>query len=98
MKNSGDLHLAIMPVVNDVILDADGANAGSELRTEASHPGLFRHEVEAVDNVVDEPVSGSRACFLGNIQPDLVEVLLGQRREAIRYLRISWRGWLSRAT
>ena len=68
MKHSGDQHVAIVPVIDDVILDADRANAGSELRTETSHPGLFRQEVKAVDDVVDEPVSGSRARVLGDIQ------------------------------
>ena len=81
-----------------MILDADGANAGSELRTETPHPGLFRHEVEAVDNVDDEPVSGTRACFLGNIQPDLVEVPFDQRREAIPHPRTSSGVLLDRAT
>ena len=98
MKNSGDLHLAIMPVVDDVILDTDGAHAGSELWTEASHPGLFRQEVEAVDEIVDEPVSGSRARVLGDVQPNLVEVLFGARREPIRHLRTSSYGLLDPAT
>ena len=77
MKHSGDLHLAIVPVIDDVILDADGANAGSELRTETSHSRLFHQEVEAVDEIVDEPVGGSRARVLGDVQPNLVEVLFG---------------------
>jgi len=77
MKHSGDQHVAILPVIDDVILNADGANAGSELRTETSHPGLFRQEVEAVDDIVDEPVGGSRARVLGDVQPNLVEVLFG---------------------
>lgn len=100
MKHSGDLHLAIaiVPVIDDVILDADGANAGSELRTETSHHGLFRQEVEAVDEVVDEPVSGSRARVLGDVQPNLVEVLFGARREPIRHLRTSSYGLLDPAT
>ena len=59
----------------DWFLFADGANAGSELRTETSHPGLFRQEVEAVDEIVDEPVSGGRARVLGDVQPNVVEVL-----------------------
>ena len=67
MKHSGDLHLAIVPVIDDVIVDAEGANAGSELRTETSNPGLFRQEVEVVDDVVDEPVSGRRARVLGDV-------------------------------
>jgi hypothetical protein len=54
MKHSGDLHLAIVPVIDDVILHADRANAGAELGTETTHPGLFRQEVEAVDDLVDE--------------------------------------------
>jgi hypothetical protein len=77
MKHSGDHHVAIVLVIDDVILDADGANTGSELRTETSHPGLFRQKVEAVDDIVDEPVSGSRARVLGDVQPNLVEVLFG---------------------
>ena len=77
MKHSGDQHVAIVPVIDDMILDADGANAGSELRTETSHPGLFRQEVEAVDEIVDEPVSGGRARVLGIAQPNVVEVLFG---------------------
>ena len=77
MKHSGDQHVAIVPVIDDMILDADGANAGSELRTETSHPGLFRQEVEAVDEIVDEPVSGGRARVLGNAEPNVVEVLFG---------------------
>jgi len=98
MKHSGDLHLVIVPVIDDVILDGEGANAGSERRTETSHPGLFRQEVEAVDEIVDEPVSGSRARFLGDVQPDLVEVLFGARREPIRHLRTSLYGLPGLAT
>jgi len=98
MKHSGDLHLAIVPVIDDVILDADGANAGSELRTETSHTWLFRQEVEAVDEIVDEPVSGGRARVLGDVQPHLVEVLFGARREPIRQLRTSSCGLLGPAT
>ena len=98
MKHSGDLHLAIVPVIDDVIVDAEGANAGSELRTETSHPGLFRQEVEAVDEIVDEPVGGSRARVLGDVQPKLVEILFGARREPIRHLRTSSYGLLGPAT
>lgn len=98
MKHSGDLHLAIVPVIDDVILDADGANVGSELRTATSHTWLFRQEVEAVDEIVDEPVSGSRARVLGDVQPHFVEVLFGARREPIRHLRTSSFGLLGPAT
>ena len=88
-RTSGDLHLAIVPVIDDVILEADGANAGSELRTETSHRGLFRQEIEAVDQIVDEPVSSGRTRLFRDIQPGLVEILFGARREPIRHLRTS---------
>ena len=98
MKHSGDLHLAIVPIIDHVILDGDGANVGSELGTETSHTWLFRQEVEAVDEIVNESVSGGRARVLGDVRPHLVEVLLGARREPIRHLRTSWYGLLGPAT
>jgi len=42
MKHSGDLHVAIVPVIDDVILNADGATSPISGR---SAPGLIYHFV-----------------------------------------------------
>jgi hypothetical protein len=88
MKNPGDQNIALLTIVDDVVLDREGSHAWTELRTCTTHPRLFGQQIEAVDDVVNESVGGGRACFLGDVGPDLVEVLLGETGQPIRHLRL----------
>lgn len=78
VEHSGNQYLVLVPVVDDVVLDRKRPNPITELRTKAADPGLFRQQGEAVDEVVDQSVCGSRARVLSDEQPDLVKVLFGQ--------------------
>jgi hypothetical protein len=89
MKNPGDQNVvAFLTIVDDVVLDCKGSHANAELRTCTAHPRLFGQQIESVDDVVDEPVGRCRSSVFGDVGPDFVEVLLGERRWPIGHLRL----------
>ena len=78
----------IVPVIDDVTLDRERSNARSELRPQATHPGLFGEQIESLDDGVNESVGGGGAGVLGDVGPDLLEVLLGESGQPIGHLRL----------
>jgi hypothetical protein len=88
MKNPGDQNVAFITIVDDVILDRQGSHASAELWTCTAHPRLFGQQIKSSDDVVNESVSGGRAAVLDDLVPDFVEVLLGERGQPIRHLRL----------
>ena len=58
MQQPGYQDVALVTVVDDVALDGERSNAFAELRPEATHPGLFGQQFEAVDDNVNESVGG----------------------------------------
>ena len=88
MKNPGDQNVVLMTVVDDVVLDCEGSYARTELRTSAAHPRMFSQPLESVDDRVDELIGGGGAGVLGDVGPDLIEVLLGQSGQPIGQLRL----------
>jgi hypothetical protein len=69
-----------------MILDREGSNTRPELRSEATHPRLFGQQAESVDDGVDESVHSGGAGGLGDVGPDLLEVLLRKSGQPIRHL------------
>ena len=78
MKSPGDQNIAFLTIVDNVVLNREGSHATTELRTCTAHPRLYGQQIESVDDVVKESVSGGRAGSLGDVGPDLLEVLLGK--------------------
>jgi len=56
------------------------------LRAAAAHSEMFGQQIESVDDGVDESVSSPRAGVIGDVGPDLVEVLFGQGGQPIAHL------------
>ena len=83
VQNSGDHDVPAVSIVDDVILDGERSDGGAELRPKATHPRLFGQQFDALDNGVDESVRGCRAGVLGDVGPDLVEVLLSESGQPI---------------
>ena len=89
MKNPGDQNVvAFVTIIDDVVLDGEGSNVSTELRTRTAHLRLFGQQLESVDDVVNESVRGCETGVLGDIRPDFVEVLLGKGGQPIRHLRL----------
>ena len=87
MENSRDQDPFRVAIVDDIALDDERADAVAELRPTATDAGLVAEQLESVEERVDEPIGGRRGRLLGNVEPDLVEVLLGKGRQPIAHLR-----------
>src|SRR5262245_61627650 len=84
-RNAGieDVDLFGGPIVDNVTLDPDRANALAELGSNAAHARLVDEQLESVEEGVNKPIGGRRAGILGDVGPDL---LLGKRGQPIRHL------------
>jgi hypothetical protein len=86
MENSGDQEILIVSIVDDVALDDERANAFAELWPIATHARLFDEHIESIEDGINESIGGRGAGILGDIGPDLLEVLLGKDGQPIRHL------------
>ena len=77
-----------MSIVDDVIFDGERSYVRAELRSKATHPRLLGHQIESVDDRVNESVGGGGAGVLGEVGSDLLEVPLGERGQPIGHLRL----------
>jgi DNA-binding transcriptional LysR family regulator len=55
MENSGDQDVFVVPIVDDIALDNDGANTLAELGPLATHARLFDEKFESLEDRVNEP-------------------------------------------
>lgn len=78
MKNSRDQELLVVPIVDDIALNNERPNAFTELGPIATHARLFDEQVESIEDGVNESIGGCGAGILGDVGPDLLEVLLGR--------------------
>lgn len=87
MQNSGDQHVPVVSIVDDVTLDHERSHVGAELRSKTTHPRLFGQQIESVDYGVNESVGSGGAGVLCDVRPDLLEVPLGERGQPPGRLR-----------
>jgi hypothetical protein len=78
VENSRDQDVSIVAIVDDVALDDERANAFAELGPVATHARLFGQELESIEDGVNESIGSHGAGVLGNVQPDLGEIRLGE--------------------
>jgi len=88
MENSGDQEILIVSIVDDVALDDERANAVAELWPVATHARLFDEYLESIEDGVDKSIGRGGTGILGDVEPDLLEVLLGKTGQPIRQLRL----------
>lgn len=80
MQDPRDQDASVVAVVDDVAFDDGRAHACAELGSRTSHRRLVHEQIEPDDDGVDEPVGRRRTGILGDVEPDLLEVLLGEER------------------
>jgi hypothetical protein len=88
VENPGDQNVPVVSIVDDVILDGERSNAGAKLRSKATHARLVDEQLESIEDRVNESIGSRGAGILGDVGPDLGEVLLGKRGQPIRHLRL----------
>jgi hypothetical protein len=88
MKDSGNQKPALVTVVDHVTLDCEGPNPRTELWSETTHPRLLGQQFKSFDDGVNQSVGGVGACVLGDVRPDVLEVLLSKSRQPIGHLRL----------
>ena len=88
VEDSGDQDIPIVSIVDDVVFNGERSDAHAELGSQTTDSRLFGQQLESFDDGVNESIGGSRAGILGDIGPDLVEVLLGESGQPIRHLRL----------
>lgn len=49
VQNSGDQHVPVVSIVDDVTLDRERSHVGAELRSKTTHPRLLGQQIESVD-------------------------------------------------
>jgi hypothetical protein len=78
VKDSREQDVSLVSVVDDVALDNERASAPTELEPMATRARLFDEQFESIKDGVCESIGGGGAGILGNVGPDLLEVLPGQ--------------------
>ncbi len=69
-------------VIDDVAMDGNTAKTDGEFVADPAGVGLTGEEDDAVHDVVDEAIGNIHAAIGGDVQPHLVEIGLGEFREA----------------
>ena len=83
VQNSRDQEFVVVPIVDDIALYDDRPNAFTELRPVPADAGLFAKQLESIKDGVNESIGNRGTGILGNVGPDLLEVLLGKSRQPI---------------
>ena len=77
MENPGDEDVCVAPIVDDIALNDERAHAFTKLGPMATHARLFDEQLVSIEDGVNESIGGHGAGILGDVGPDLFEVLLG---------------------
>jgi hypothetical protein len=78
VENPGDQDVCVVTLVDNVALKDERLNAFAELGPMSTHAGLFDEQLESIEDGVNESIGRRGAGIIGDVGPDLLEVLFGQ--------------------